>query len=652
MLLFNLPYPGKNIDYLYKTSKKLKSMINRVNQSQRSTGTTLPTINPEPTTSIRSNKGEYLLNSIAKPIFERSMSWIFCDEIAKAAELIYPYFGFNKKTALAFTMAGTNIFLGFMIPIQQNALRTLIDIAVKNPHASNLYIYPLLILVGIKAINPIIHSKNAVSCKELRDELSYEMRNDFGESWLRTMTFVGFSKSEAGLNIISPTDDLVHKTDSFCQNLVSLTNARISILAHFIGALYSLYLISGFLEISLLGLSFNIPHLILISISYAYAYNFVASWANAIVKKSVHDKSVATDQFSKQTNNFHTQAKSIAFLDGNNFEIHEYSKRNRQIYAIDQAALEPQARLSYLNKIHWEFSEVIGVIAQLLKGGAINPAAALSSGDNFRHVVNGAGFRNNNLDSTKNLEKSTQNIKTTLDTIEEYNNLIQACKIAHTYNGEKITIRLTISTKDKTGSFELNTELEPGTTNRLIGPSGAGKSTIFELLKGGINPALGSGTIEIPKNHLFLPQIPYIIKGNSYSLMQTILYPSIAAATIEQIELAKQLLREFQFESAIIDQLMNDGEKDWDADLSPGQKQIIAIISCLIKKPNAIFLDEPFAAMDPTSRNTAIRLLQKLLPKAIILYIEHKRNEKEPDSSEEDSFKSNNTEIQIIEEDF
>lgn len=646
-------------------------MLRKVNQNDEVPGkvdqSIISNISTTPITSTeaRTSNKEHLLNNIVKPLFERIMSVGFCPEIAEATTLLYPYFGFNQTTAQAFMMAGTSVLLGILLPIQQNALRMLTDIVFKNPYAFDLYGSHLLIFVATKCLIPIIHSKNAVSCKGLREKLSFMLREEIGSNWLQSKAFIGFSETDS--NIIDPSDNLVKKTDTLCQNLVNLINERISILSHCIGALYSLYLISVFFEISLMGLSINIPYLILISISYGYIYNIFATSTNAAVKQNIREKAIATDKLSKQVANSLSEIESMALIGGENFESSMLKTKLHDIYSIDQASLKPQSHLSFLNKILWEYSEVLGLITQPLTGN-LNPADALNSGKNFRHIADQAGFWNGRLDLVKTMEQCAAAIKTTLQAIDQYRALVKNCRI--TYNEtnpmvkNEVIIDLKIPTKDGFGLIEINKKLEAGKTYRIKGPNGAGKTTLLELLKGGINPTLGSGTVIKPSNHLFLPNTAYILKGNSYSLMQTILYPSIEEATEDQIVLTKQLLEKLELKE-VINELTSVGVIDWaqgqsseqkqnrrkqdqkseqkqNRGLSSGQKQKIAIIRCLVKKPDAIFLDEPFAQMDPTSRKTAINLLHEYLPTAVILYIEHKHN----DTS------LNNDELHIVEEAF
>lgn len=601
--------------------------------------------------SSRKTNSEYLLNNVAKPIFERSVSWIFCPEIAKATELLYPYLGINQTTAMAVKMFGSSVLLGILIPIQQNALSLLLELAFKNPYAFELYRYPLFILLLSKCLIPIIHSINATSCKGLREKLSYLMRSYFLSNWIATKTYIGITKTDQ--KVLNPEDNIINKTDKFCLDLISLSNDRISILSHFIGALYSLYLISGFFEIALLGFSISIPYLILISLSYGYIYSLFSSWANAGLKENSDEKKIASEIFKNQATNSLSQIEAMALMDGEDFAIKECQKALDKIQTIDLASLNPQAWVSFFNKILWEYSEVLGIITQPLTG-SLNPADAVSAGKNFRHIGDFSGFWTSaKLDVVKSLEQSTKDLQATLQAIDQHQKAIEECKITYNYYDRPkftphntVTINLQYPTKDKTGKIVIQKRLEFGKVYRLTGPNGAGKTFLFELLKGGINPTIGFGNVEMPTNHLFLPSSVYILKGKSYSLMQTILFPSMEEATPEQVELAKQLLSELKFIEAI-DTLTTHDVKDWGEEgcLSSGQKLKIAIIRCFIKdpKPEAIFLDEAFAKMDTESRNDAIQLLRKNLPNATILYIEHKHSS---------AMSSNQGQIEIIEEDF
>lgn len=604
------------------------------------------------TSHVGSSRNEkwYEFSNIGKSLFKRLASHASSEELIQSASLIYKYFGRNANSALALIIIGTNIFLGYMVPLQQSTLRIFIDIAIKNPHAFHTYAYPLLRLIGIILSCAVMHCMNAGSCKKLKEDLTLEMQGDFSKSWFTTNAFAQYSKTDTGQYLVNPSTILVYNIGLFCQDLIGLTNSFLSVLSHCIGALSSLYLASGWVELSIMSLTLNIPYLIVICLIYSYVYNVCSSQINTIVKTYIQEKNNIIPALNKKVNDTHSQSRSIAFRDGGSFEYEKYKNVNESIGNIDRDSLWPQILLSFLNKFHLDLSMLIGIIAQLLKGD-INPIDTLSCGTNFAYVVKLFCFKKDNLDTVVRLKTSTKRLLDMLKTIDEFQDLVAKSKVQYlTANGNSLLIDLEIPLKDSSESFILKKELQPG-KYRLIGISGAGKTTLFEVLKTKINPTFASGKVSFPaeKNVLFLPQIPHIIKSKDHSLIETILYPSVEKPSQKIIHDAKELLKTLGFENSIVNQLTEIGQTDWEQYLSPGQKQKIAIISAIIKQPHLLFLDEPFASMDEDSRNAAIGLLNDRLPnEIIILYIWHKNKTNKNTASAS----LNDAPIQIIEEGF
>ena len=150
----------------------------------------------------------------------------------------------------------------------------------------------------------------------------------------------------------------------------------------------------------------------------------------------------------------------------------------------------------------------------------------------------------------------------------------------------------------------------------LKGDSGSGKSTIFRTLKG-IWP-YASCMITFPEKSkiMFIPQKSYMPIGN---LKQAIIYPLYAYENIAYID---NLLKALDL--GYLKDLMNE-TNDWHRVLSGGEKQKISIIRSIISKPDILFLDESFSAMDEKSELKVINLLNKELKEAIIILIAHKR---------------------------
>ena len=67
---------------------------------------------------------------------------------------------------------------------------------------------------------------------------------------------------------------------------------------------------------------------------------------------------------------------------------------------------------------------------------------------------------------------------------------------------------------------------------------------------------------------------------------------------------------------------MLDYKNSYSSELSLGQKQKLAIASCLAIKPKILILDEPTTMLDPISKNQVYNILQRLKESGItIIYI-------------------------------
>lgn len=364
----------------------------------------------------RSNeKYQYTFNCITKCLFERLAAWVFCDEIIKSSNLITNYFSWNSKMVIALVIAGTNIFLGAMIPVLQNAFRTFIDIAIQHSHAFDLYIHPLLNLVAIIFSISIVHALNAMLCKKLRDDLTFEFRGNLWETWNSTKACSRYPNTTAGKKINNPSLILSITVRNFCNNLINLANARLSTLSQFAGALRSLYLNSGWIELSLFGLTLTIPYLIVVCIIYAYGYNLISSWANKVFKKNVEDENIAQNKLNNEANKIKSQTELPLSRDT---EPASYANINNCIHAINKRSLWPQFGLSFLNKINSEGSLVIGAIPQLIKGD-IHPITVINSAYNFAFIAKQASWKRDNTEAIKTLEVYTEQVQSILDVFDE-----------------------------------------------------------------------------------------------------------------------------------------------------------------------------------------------------------------------------------------
>jgi sulfate transport system ATP-binding protein/putative spermidine/putrescine transport system ATP-binding protein len=169
--------------------------------------------------------------------------------------------------------------------------------------------------------------------------------------------------------------------------------------------------------------------------------------------------------------------------------------------------------------------------------------------------------------------------------------------------------------KHELGSFAIDIPaweiLERGMTV-LWGPSGSGKTSILRLLLGlegqGYDWSLGGVNV----GHLAVREKRIGVVFQSYDL-----FPHMTAK--ENVEFA--ITARGAESKAVADRIAYFKEKlslssFWDrraSKLSGGEQQRIALVRALIAKPRALFLDEPFSALDESLRHESRKILKMIV---------------------------------------
>ena len=154
-------------------------------------------------------------------------------------------------------------------------------------------------------------------------------------------------------------------------------------------------------------------------------------------------------------------------------------------------------------------------------------------------------------------------------------------KIYHTKNNEILAVE----------NFSLN--LKQGEFVAIVGPSGCGKSTILSILCG-LDKA-SSGKIEIEKKLKF----GYMLQGDNLFDWRTIYKNCLLG-----LELENKLTKEnIKYVNKLLDTYgLKDFKKAYPNNLSGGMRQRVSLIRTLATKPDILFLDEPFSALDYQTR--------------------------------------------------
>ena len=175
-------------------------------------------------------------------------------------------------------------------------------------------------------------------------------------------------------------------------------------------------------------------------------------------------------------------------------------------------------------------------------------------------------------------------------------------------------------------SFAVN----EGETVALVGPIGCGKSTVFNLLLRFLDPQHGRITLDgqdistvtissLRERVSRLAQFPFFAKDTIRENIRM----SRQDASDEAVEEAGKLA---QIHSIIIDPARIHRGYDTVVDVqvpSGGQKRLIALARCLLRKPEVLLLDEPTENLDADQRARLTRVIRDYASARTCLVISH-----------------------------
>ena len=179
--------------------------------------------------------------------------------------------------------------------------------------------------------------------------------------------------------------------------------------------------------------------------------------------------------------------------------------------------------------------------------------------------------------------------------------------------------KLSKKIKDKEILRNISFEINDGECVALIGPNGAGKTTLIDCLLG--DKFMSSGRIVIQG---FAPTDPRLKQLVSVLPQENAVVQSLKVK--ELLSFFKSLYPDSLSDKEIDDLLrFSDKQKNQLAGkLSGGQKRLFSFVLTLIGRPKILFLDEPTAAMDTSTRQHFWEIVDRLKQNGVtIVYSSH-----------------------------
>lgn len=148
----------------------------------------------------------------------------------------------------------------------------------------------------------------------------------------------------------------------------------------------------------------------------------------------------------------------------------------------------------------------------------------------------------------------------------------------------------------------INLKVKDGEIISIFGPNGSGKTTLLKIIAG--IEKHDSGEIKRGKD----AKIGFVWQNYSESLFPWYNAKKNILIGLNEKQNDYEIEKQLDKFSEMLD--FNFSLKDYPYKLSGGQQQLIAIARSLMTKPNILFLDEPFSALDVKRREKILKNLR------------------------------------------
>ncbi|HZW70365.1 MAG TPA: ABC transporter ATP-binding protein, partial [Hanamia sp.] len=182
---------------------------------------------------------------------------------------------------------------------------------------------------------------------------------------------------------------------------------------------------------------------------------------------------------------------------------------------------------------------------------------------------------------------------------------------------------------------DINFKLNKGKTYAFVGPTGGGKTTTASLISRLYDPTAGEillegndlknyNSAELSQKIGFILQEPFLFNG---TVRDNILYGNEKLKNLDDDQLMMELKNEGlanlveRFEKGLDTKIVSGGDS-----MSLGEKQLIAFMRAVLRKPEILILDEATANIDTITEKLLENILQKLPSETTKVIIAHRLN--------------------------
>jgi heme exporter protein A len=155
---------------------------------------------------------------------------------------------------------------------------------------------------------------------------------------------------------------------------------------------------------------------------------------------------------------------------------------------------------------------------------------------------------------------------------------------------------------------QVTLEVSAGETVWLRGSNGSGKSTLLRVIATALSATYGSGTV---LGHDLLTGRPQIRRGSDFLGHSSRLYEDLTAVENLRFVCRMHELDHDRITPALARVGLDEVAHIRTGSFSQGMRQRLALARCIIRRPDLILLDEPYAGLDADSRTVVNDLLDE-----------------------------------------
>lgn len=427
-----------------------------------------------------------------------------------------------------------------------------------------------------------------------------------------------FNQNKAGDLISRVNNDTDKVNQFFSQSLVQFMSSIFSM----IGA--GIFLISINFE---LGLAAIVPAILLLLFTRT-----ISPWVKKQNASSMKNTGQLSAEIQESLNNF----KIVVAYNRRDYFRNRFNEVNAENY---KTALKAGVANNIFTPI-FGFSSSIGQLVVLIFGIYLISVHQFTIGLLISFLAYVAQFYN----PLRQLAALWANFQVALagwDRISEILNMTNNMPVLPLGAKEKSNYLLSFRnvsfgyTPDKLILNNINFDLERGKTYAFVGPTGGGKTTTASLMARLYDPTSGEiilngmdirsiSAVDRSAKIGFILQEPMLFTG---TIRDNIIYGNPCfkdlnneelLAEIEEVGLSKLLGR---FDGGLDSEIRASGEG-----ISLGQKQIIAFMRAVIRRPDLLILDEATANIDTVTEQLLEEIINKLPKSTIRIIIAHRLN--------------------------